>query len=310
MNSPRILVTGASGLVGTALTDAFRAEGYAVTELDIRADAPSMRGDIRDAARVRQAMQDCDGVVHLAAISRVVTAQQGPELCRSTNVDGLRTVLDAAWAASRRPWLIFASSREVYGQPPVLPVDEDCPLAPVNVYGRSKAAGETLVEDARKRGQRACTIRLSNVFGSVDDHPDRVIPAFVRAALSGQPLRVDGDAHTFDFTHTSDVAMAILALTRLLLSGQTPPPPIQFVSGAPTTLGDLARLVVDLAGSRSVIRQAPSREFDVARFVGNGARAKALLGWEAQVSLRAGLEHLIADQRAKTAEAVAEGRVA
>lgn len=310
MNAPRILVTGSSGLVGSALVAAFHSLGYAVNQLDLRAEDASASGDTRDPARVRQCMDGCDGIIHLAAVSRVVTAERNPDLCWSTNVEGTRTVIKAALASPRRPWLVFASSREVYGQPAVLPIDEDCPLVPVNIYGRSKVEGERLIEDARTQGLRACTIRLANVFGSAADHGDRVVPAFARASLEGRPLRVDGRGNTFDFTHISDVANGILALTKRLLDGAAPPPPIHFVSGIPTTLGELAEMAVQIAGSHSEIRQAPPRDFDVAKFFGCGARAKALLGWEPQMSLRAGLERLIADFRTEAGDALTVGRVA
>ena len=291
---PRILVTGASGLVGSAVVDALLAGGHTVCELDIRSKDPQARADIRDISHVRQAMADCDGIVHLAAVSRVITAEADPELCWSTNVDALGGILDAALSAPRRPWFVFASSREVYGQASMLPADEDCPLTPVNIYGRSKVAGEGIVEAARERGLRACIIRLSNVFGSVNDHKDRVIPAFLRAALEGRPLRVDGNANTFDFTHIGDVTRGIVSLTRHVQAGGTPPP-IQFVGGVATTLGQAALMAIDVAGSNSPIHHTPPRDFDVARFVGNPARAKSLLSWEPQTSLRAGLE-LFADE--------------
>ena len=304
MPAPRILVTGSAGLVGTALVDALRAEGYEAKRMDLRANDPQARIDIRDVERVRAYAADCDGIIQLAAVSRVITGERDPDLCWSTNVGGLQSVIGGAQSSPRAPWLIFASSREVYGQPAQLPADEDCPLNPVNIYGRSKAEGERLIEEARAAGMRACTIRLSNGFGTVSDHHDRVVPAFARAAAMGEPLRVDGSDHTFDFTHISDTTQGIMALARHLMAGKDAPPPIHFLTGVPTTLGELAHAAVELAGSRSVVREAPPRNFDVAEFVGNPARAKALLGWEAKVSLRDGLKRLIEDFRAEAAAVV------
>lgn len=292
----RILITGSSGLVGSALLPVFESRGVEIECLDIRASGAA-HGDVRDRERVRRAVLPCDGVIHLAAISRVVWGERDPALCWSTNVDGLRNVLEAAASSPRRPWIVFASSREVYGQPDSLPVDEDCPVRPVNVYGRSKAAGEDLITAARRDGSRACTIRLSNVFGATTDHADRVVPAFARAAADGEPLRVDGPGHTFDFTHTDDVARGIVALADLLGAGEAAPPPIHLVSGTPTTLGELAAMAVRLAGSGSTIRCAPPRDFDVARFSGSPARAEALLGWRARVGLEEGMTRLIHDFR-------------
>lgn len=288
----RILVTGSSGLVGSALSVALASRGATIKHLDIAASGRD-HGDVRQLDHVRQAAEGCDGIVHLAAVSRVIWGERDPEFCWATNVDGLRNVLEVASSAPKRPWVIFASSREVYGQPEKLPADEDCPPRPVNIYGRSKVEGERLIEVARTRGIRACTVRLSNVFGRTSDHADRVVPAFARGAALGQELRVDGAAHMFDFTHIDDVANGIATLARLLASGQAPPPPIHLVSGTPTTLDRLAKLAIQLAGTEATIRYAPPRNFDVARFVGSNRRARTLLGWTPRVSLEEGLTTLI-----------------
>jgi nucleoside-diphosphate-sugar epimerase len=296
--TPRILITGSCGLVGTGLTPVLEQLGAELRYLDIVAHGDAA-GDVKDASRVCAAVEGCDGVIHLAAVSRVIWGEQQPELCWATNVGGLRNVLASAAASSRKPWVIFASSREVYGQPAHLPADESCPLSPVNIYGRSKIEGEALIEAARHDGVRACTIRLSNVFGSTQDHTDRVVPAFARTAALGGELRVDGASHTFDFTHIDDVAAGIAALVSLLTEGGAPPPPIHFVSGVPTTLQQLAELAIRLASSTSVIRHAPPRSFDVAQFVGSPERAKRLLGWTPTLSLETGLQRLINDFRSE-----------
>lgn len=116
----------------------------------------------------------------LAEISRLVCGERDPDLCETTNVGGLRNLIDVLSNEEKSPWLIFASSREVYGQPQTLPVTEDAPLRPINVYGNSKAVGEQMVASAVNRGIRATTFRLSNVYGSTGDLADRVIPAFTR----------------------------------------------------------------------------------------------------------------------------------
>jgi nucleoside-diphosphate-sugar epimerase len=220
----RILITGSSGLVGTALTSALLAEGVDVVRFDLRARGEA-HGDVRDRTRLHDIVARVDGIVHLAAVSRVVWGERDPELCWATNVGGLRNVLEAAAQSERGPWLVFASSREVYGQPVALPATEDAPLRPVNVYGRSKVEGELLVAEAQRAGLRACTVRLSNVFGSTADHADRVVPAFARAAALGAELRVDGLEHTFDFTHIDDVTLGIVSLTELLSAGGRRPRP-------------------------------------------------------------------------------------
>ncbi|MBK8219277.1 MAG: NAD(P)-dependent oxidoreductase [Myxococcales bacterium] len=288
----RILITGSSGLVGAALARALERRGTEVVRFDLRASG-SAHGDVRERGHVAKAVDDVSGVVHLAAVSRVVWGERDPETCWATNVDGTRYVLEEAERASRRPWVIFASSREVYGQPEVLPATEDSPLRPVNIYGRSKVEGERLVDAARDKGLRACTIRLSNVFGSPADHADRVIPAFARGALSGGELRVEGQTHTFDFTFVDDVVRGIASLVGVLSAGAIPPAPIHFVSGRPTTLGDLAALTIRIAGSKATIAHAPARTYDVGHFFGDSTRARQLLDWQPHVHLHEGLERLL-----------------
>lgn len=288
----RILITGAAGLVGCRLRPVLETLGFEVDGIDSRA-AGAAQGDVRDRERVRQAVTGCDGIIHLAAVSRVVWAERDPALCWATNVGGVNNVLAAAAASKRRPWVIFASSREVYGQAEHLPVTEDAPLCPVNIYGRAKAEGERLTAEARAAGLRTAVVRLSNVFGSTSDHADRVVPAFARAAVQGKPLRVDGAEHTFDFTHVDDVACGLAMLSQLLTEDAAAPPPVHFVTGIPTTLGQLAEQAITLAESSSRIQHAPPRSFDVARFVGSPARARRLLGWTPRVALADGLAQLI-----------------
>lgn len=292
----RILITGSEGLIGKELRLLLDAAECITVGFDPDATGPE-RGDVCNVEQVAAAVATCSGIVHLGAVSRVVHAEQNPQKCWDTNVDGLRNVVDAASRQEAPPWLLFASSREVYGQPDQMPVVEDIPLRPVNIYGRSKKEGERIVTAARDYGLRTAIVRLSNVYGRVSDHVDRVVPAFARAAACGEPLRVDGADHTFDFTHIDDTVLGISKLVELLRSGTPAPPPIHLLTGEPTTLGELAVLAVQLAGSSSAINQAPPRTYDVSQFYGSPARATKILDWESHTSLHDGLAQLIADFR-------------
>ncbi len=287
-----ILITGSCGLVGRAMTRALTTAGYRVRGFDPAATTADDRGDVCDAEAVRSAIAGCDGVLHLGAVSRVVWGERDPARCHATNVEGTRNVLLAAAAAHARPWVVVASSREVYGQAAVLPVDEDAPRLPMNVYARSKVAAEELAEVARRDGVRAAVVRLSNVYGSALDHRDRVVPAFARAAAHGASIRVEGAERLYDLTHIGDVARGLTALVTRLDDG-VDPLPIHFVSGIGTTLGELAALAAEVAGTTCEVNPAPPREYDVARFVGDPSRALDLLGWRATVPLREGLSRLI-----------------
>lgn len=299
-SSERVLVTGSAGLIGTALGRALGDRGVEVAGLDPRSVSPAARGDVRDPVALERAIAGCTGVVHLAAISRVAWAERDPDACWRTNVDGTRAVVAAA--AARGAWVLFASSREVYGAVAAWPATEDTPLAPVNIYGRAKVAGERLVTEAAARGLPAGIVRLSNVYGRTADHPDRVVPAFVRAAIAGTPLHVEGAGHAFDFVYIDDVVRGLLALVARLRAGERTPT-LQLVTGVSTTLGELARLAVELAGSDAPIVAAPERAYDVDRFSGSAERAHRCLGWASQVPLRDGLARLIGDFRAAAAPA-------
>lgn len=295
-----ILITGSEGVIGTALARELGRD-TCVRGFDVRACTRSERRDVFERAALQEAMIGCAGVIHLAAVSRVAWGEQDPSHCWRTNVDGTRNVLDAAVASGERPWVLLASSREVYGQPEDLPVTEDTPVRPVNVYGRSKAEAERLAMAAGATGLRSAIVRLTNVYGEVHDHPDRVIPAFCHAALLNEPLRVDGPDREFDFTHVDDVVRGICATIKVLESSRERIPPIHLATGEPTSLAQLARLVLDAADSTSAVRRNGVRSFDVDRFYGDPGRARELLGWEPRVSIGQGVSALVGAYRAQAA---------
>ena len=287
-----ILVTGSEGLIGTAICDLLAKSGYRVEKLDLRSSDPGQKGDIRDEALMQQRMKGCRGVVHLAAISRVADGESDPELCWQTNVIGTEVVMRAAAAMPIRPWVLLASSREVYGEPGTMPVREDTPMRPVNVYGRSKAAAERVALAWRRSGVDTAVVRLANVYGALNDHPKRVTPAFARGSVEGELLTVCGRENTFDFTHLDDVALGLLSVVEALQAGEVLPP-IHLASGLPTTLGELADIAVRLGGGRAKVAEVPAPSYNVSRFVGDPGRAKELLGWQTRIKIGEGMLRLI-----------------
>lgn len=291
----KILVTGSSGLIGTAVCADLAARGHAVRRFDLR-DRQGGHGDIRNRESLERALTGCTGVIHLAAVSRVIWGERDAETCHQTNVVGTRIVIDGIRSADHCPWLVFGSSREVYGQSPVLPVLESAALAPLNHYARSKLAAERAVQAAAEAGVRAAIVRFSTVYGSSADHADRVVPAFCRAAVRDLPLRVEGEARCVDITHVSDVAACVGEIAAGLSLGRHFEP-MHLTTGRGVTLLDLANTVIRIAESKSPITLAPGRDFDVARFVGDPHLAQAQVGWRPQTSLETGLLDLITQYR-------------
>ncbi len=290
----KILITGSKGLIGSALARSLSHIGIEVLELDLRYDQEDPNyGDILNGEDVFSKVSQVDGVVHLAAISRVIDGEKKPQLCWKTNVEGTENIIRASAAAEKKPWIIYASSREVYGEQKELPVKESATLKPVNIYGESKFAAEKKIEEAQQRGLVATIVRFSNVYGSIHDHPDRVIPAFCRASALGTTIRVDGRENSFDFTYLDDVIQGLISLILLIAARKTSFDPIHFTRGVGVTLEQAAAIAQKASQFPISIVEGPSRSFDVSSFYGDTSRASELLRWHAAVSIEEGMNRLI-----------------
>lgn len=288
-----ILVTGHEGLVGRHLWQTLSEIGYNLKGLDVKSSNVTHFGDITNQNDLKNSICGCSGIVHLAAVSRVIWGQQEPDICNKVNAQASQNLLRLACSSSQKPWVLVASSREVYGEPVTLPVKEDAPLKPINVYGRAKVEMEQAAQSAREAGLNTAIVRLANVYGCTEDHDDRVLPAFCRAASQGTPLRVDGNEHTFDFTHISDTVEGIKLIVEQLDKGENNLPPMHLLPGIGTTLLEAAEMAVRAAGSESKINEAQSRDYDVSRFIGDPKKTKALLGWEPKILPQEGIGDLV-----------------
>jgi len=289
----RILVTGSEGLVGKPLTALLTSHGIQVRRLDVNfVPHHPDHGNVLDSAKLQEAAHGCSGIVHLAGVSRVIQGEQNPDLCWRTNFMGTQNVLHAACTA-KCSWVLYASSREVYGNQNVLPVKEDCLLEPINIYGRSKAAAEELIMKVRSATLNTAVVRYSNVYGSITDYPDRVIPAFCRAAATGDSLRVDGARNTFDFTHITDVTDGTLKIIDKLIKEDRDLPPFHLTTGRATSLREAAELANAAGGNRSTINEASSRTFDVANFCGDPRQTMVSLDWRPKVTIEDGIRQLV-----------------
>ncbi len=289
-----ILITGSKGLIGYHLKKQFDVLGIPWLGIDVGYTTNhSEYGDIQDLELLKKLAAKVSGIVHLAAVSRVITGEKDPELCWNINVLGTRHILEAARASATKPWVIYASSREVYGQQKKLPVAEEATLAPINVYAQSKVAAEQLIMEYRENGLQTAILRFSNVYGSIDDHADRVIPAFCRVAAQGGTIRIDGGENTFDFTHIEDVVDGIIKVIDKLDRGSHDFQTTHFTSGQPTTLLKAAEVAKSVSKNRVNFVEAPSRSFDVSTFYGDTAHAFRTLGWKTKTGIVEGISQLV-----------------
>lgn len=294
----RILITGSKGLIGLALKQAMQLLHIDAVGMDIRLNKCDPEyGDILNERALESFVDKVDGIVHLAAVSRVIDGERNPDLCWLTNVEGTQNVVNAALLSDKKPWILYASSREVYGHSKELPVVESTPLVPVNIYGRSKLAAEEIIENASCRGLTTGIVRFSNVYGSVHDHGDRVIPAFCRASAQGTTIRVEGSGNVFDFTYLEDVIQGILAIIRLLSQDRQSISPIHLTSGIPMSLGDVAKIAQKASHYSIQIVEGIPRSFDVSQFWGDPSRARDILNWKACVTIQEGMHRLINQYR-------------
>lgn len=286
-STDRVVVTGGAGFVGSHLVDALLrtdvrevvvidnlTRGRLANLADNRTDPRLvvMEADIRDVASVGRAIEGARTVYHLAAQSTVMGAARDLDYTFGTNVTGTFNVLKAA-ASGGVERVVFTSSREVYGEPLTLPVDESHPLMSINLYGSSKVAGEALCRAfARERGLRTVVLRVANAFGPRDF--GRVIPHWIEQAREGSDLVVYGGEQIIDFVWVGDVVEAIMRAG----GAETALPPINVASGTGTKILDLARRILQLASRSSQVRVMPPRSIEVTRYVGSPQRMIQLLG--------------------------------
>jgi UDP-glucose 4-epimerase len=278
----KALVTGGAGFIGAHLVDRIaETTDDQVVVLDnlrrgrrqrIRQREPYVtfiEGDIRDASVVRDAMDGCDVVYHLAAQSNVMGAMDDAEYSFTTNVGGTFNVLRAA-SELGVPRVVFTSSREVYGEPEYVPVDEDHPLRPKNPYGASKLAGEAYCRTfAHCYGVDVAVFRLANVYGVGDR--DRVIPLWLERASAARDLEVFGGNQILDFIWIDRVLDALL-----LAGAEGLPDVVNIGSGTGTSILELAARIISTSGTAGNVVRLPARGPEVGRFVADTSRMRAL----------------------------------
>jgi UDP-glucose 4-epimerase len=245
---------------------------------------------VRDEVRMRDAMDGCSGVVHLAAIVSVPRSVEDPVGCGSVTHGGTVNVLRQAVEAGAGRF-VLASSCAVYGDAAQLPIAETASPRPLSPYAAAKLASEQACADAADAGQIvAACLRFFNVYGPRQDPGSAysgVISRFISAARSGGPVTIYGDGgQTRDFVYVDDVVAALLAALRRPLSGASV---VNVGTGRQTDLLQILRVVESLAGRRLERILEPAREGEVRDSRADAGRARWVLDWEAQTSLDEGL---------------------
>jgi UDP-glucose 4-epimerase len=301
------------GFVGSNIALALAEGGADVTVVDARvpthgANEHNLDGaalmidvieaDVGDTAAVRDAAARADVVFNLAGQVSHVESMAKPLFDLDVNTRSQLAFLELLREVGSEAIVVYTSTRQIFGQPRYLPVDEDHPVSPVDVNGITKWAAEQLhLLYTELYGIRATAVRLTNVYGPrqrlVGDLQG-FLPIFVRRALSGEPITVFGDgAQERDCLYVDDVVECLLLAGRgYEATGEV----FNVGNDERLSLRQIAESVVDAAGSGSIesVPWPPDRDaIDIGSYYGDSSKAKRFLGWEPRTPFSEGIRKTI-----------------
>ena len=307
--TPRVLVTGGAGFIGSHIVEHYQTKAEVVVLDDFRSgyranlqglDCRIVEGSILDATCLADAMKGVTHVFHLAAMISVPESVQMPDECARLNIEGTRRVLEAAVHAGAQRALL-ASSAAIYGDNPIVPKLESMTPEPKSPYAFTKLAGEQLLESFRiNQHLSTASLRFFNVFGPRQDPRSAyaaAVPTFLDRALNHQTISIHGDGEqTRDFIFVKDVVGALIyAAGHPDMHGA-----FNVGYGQSLSIRALAEEIIRLTHSRSSLEFLPGRAGDVKHSVASANRLMTA-GWVPNFSVSSGLAATIAGYRRPTA---------
>ena len=313
----RVLITGGCGFIGSMLARRLVVEGARVTLVDSLiplyggnlANISDIRdrvwlniSDVRDPHAMSELIRDQDYLFNLAGQTSHVDSMTDPFTDLEINATAQLSILEAVRKFNPLIRIVFASTRQLYGKPRYLPVDEKHPIEPVDINGIHKLAGEGYHMLYHKvYGIASSCLRLTNTYGPgmrVKDARQTFLGIWVKLILAGQPVQVFGDgAQLRDFNYVDDV---VDALRSAALRDQAIGQIMNLGSDEVIGLRDLAQrlLAVHGAGRWELVPFPPERKaIDIGDYYGNWAKARELLGWSPHIGLQEGLKRTLAYYR-------------
>ena len=253
---------------------------------------------VDDVGVVRDAATSSEVIFNLAGQVSHVESMERPRFDLEINTASQLGFLEILREASSNAVVVYTSTRQIFGHPRYLPVDEDHPVSPVDVNGISKSATEQLhLLYGELYGIRASSVRLTNVYGPrqrLRDNLQGFLPIFVRRALSGEPITVFGDgAQERDCLYVDDVVECLLLTAR---SAEAPGEVFNVGNDERLSLRAIAEAVVAAAGSGSIesVPWPHDRDaIDIGSYYGDSSKAKRLLGWEPRTPFADGIARTV-----------------
>ena len=310
----KVLITGGLGFIGSNLARKLVELGAEVTLVDslipqyggnlfnvddFKEKVTINISDIRDKFAIAYLVKGKDYLFNLAGQTSHIDSMASPQTDLDINASAQISILEACRNTNPEIKLIFASTRQLYGKPDYLPVDENHPIRPVDINGINKLAGEwyhLLYNNVY--GIRACALRLTNTYGPgmrVKDARQTFLGIWIRLLLEGKPIQIFGNGQQLrDFNYVDDCVEALLlAASSDLANGKV----YNLGSLEVINLKDLATMMVDLGygGSFEMIPFPPERKaIDIGDYYSDYSLIKQDLGWFPTIELRDGLARTIA----------------
>ncbi len=294
------LVTGGAGFIGSHLVEALVDKGIKVKVLDslVKGKLSSIKylidqgkvefieGDITNKDIVDEAMKEVDYVFHTAGI-HIEKSVKSPDDCIDTNIRGSYNVFVSALKHDVKR-VVFSSSSSVYGNPQKLPMHEDDPLYPAEVYGAGKLFCESLLKGLAKKGLKYNSLRYFNVYGerqALHAYYTTVVTYFIKRILNNEPPVIDGKGdQSMDFVHVSDAVRAnILAMESEAVNQE-----FNVGTGVSTSIAQLADIILKHL-NKSIKPIFREREVYVTKRQADTQKAEKILGFKAQVKVEEGI---------------------
>ncbi len=288
----RLVDLGADVLIVDSLIPEYGGNAFNVHDIEDRLRINI--ADMRDEHGLRYLVQEQDIIFNLAGQVSHTDSMIDPYTDLEINARSQLSLLEACRHGNPTAKIVFASTRQIYGRPTYLPVDERHPLQPTDVNGINKLAGEWYhIVYHNVYGLRAVSLRLTNTFGPrmrIRDARQTFIGWWIRQLLEGQTLNIFGDGlQVRDFNYVDDVVEAMLMVAAHdVADGQ-----IYNLGGdEPINLINLARLMIEVnGGGEFTFKPFPDdrKRIDIGDFYGDYRKIRSKLGWRPQVGLREGL---------------------
>ena len=312
----KVLITGGLGFIGSTLARRLAGLGAAVTVVDsmipeyggnlfnLDGVTDSVRvniSDVRDPFSMGYLIRDHDFLFNMAGQTSHLDSMHDPFTDLEINCHAQLSILEACRAENPGIRIVFASTRQMYGVPDYLPVDEKHLLRPVDVNGVNKMAGEWYhILYNNVYGIRTCALRLTNTYGPrmrIKDARQTFVGVWIRLLLEGKPFEVWGGEQVRDFTYVDD---AVDAFLQAAVNDKAYGGIFNLGGDSPISLKELADLLIELNGDGDyTVREFPEdrRKIDIGDYYSDFGRIRESLGWSLKVPLAEGLKRTLAFYR-------------